>query len=53
MGERAARLQVIASLAQMALTDEHGDAVAAVADSLARLAGQVLSSAYIWSGTHI
>ncbi len=49
LGERAARLQVISTLAQTALTDEHSDAVAAVADSMARTIGQVLGGAYMWA----
>lgn len=46
-GERAARLHVISSLAQTALGTEHADAMPAVADSLARMTGQVLSSAHM------
>ena len=46
-GDRAARAQVISSLAKMAQTDEHADVVAAVADSMARMTGQVLSSAHV------
>ena len=41
-------MQVISSLAQMALTDEHADAMTAAAESMARMTGQVLSSAHIW-----
>ncbi len=48
-GERAARMQVISSLAQMAPTDEHANAVAAVPESMARMTGQVLSSAHKWT----
>ena len=41
--ERASRAQVISSLAQIALTDEHAAAVAGLAMPMARLTGQVHS----------
>ena len=47
-GERPTRLYAISSLAQMAQTDEHADAVVAIADSMARMTGQVLSGAHVW-----